>query len=88
MRSLAMVIRSAYFGVQKRRRYAKCVGVNRSAFVNMLATVKPMTITICNKTLLKNKISVIHENEINDIVYCYTLAVLGLIGTYLPTQRD
>ena len=30
MRSLVMVIRSAYFGAQKRRKYAKCVGVNRS----------------------------------------------------------
>ena len=30
MRSLVMVIPSAYFGAQKRRKYAKCVGVNRS----------------------------------------------------------
>ena len=30
MRSFVIVIRSAYFGTQKRRNYAKCVGVNRS----------------------------------------------------------
>ena len=30
MRSFVMVIRSAYFGAQKRRKYAKSVGVNRS----------------------------------------------------------
>ena len=30
MRSFVIVIRKAYFGTQKRRKYAKCVGVNRS----------------------------------------------------------
>ena len=30
MSSFAMVIRSAYFGAQKRRKHAKSVGVNRS----------------------------------------------------------
>ena len=47
---------------------------------------KPITITICNQMLLK--LSVIHENEINDKAYCYTWAALGLIGSKLLIQRD
>ena len=34
------------------------------------------------------KLSVIRENEINDKAFCYTLAVLGLIGSKLLIQRD
>ena len=47
---------------------------------------KPITITICNQMLLK--CSVIGENEINDKAYCYTWAVLGLIGSNMLIQRD
>ena len=47
---------------------------------------KPITITICNQMLLK--LSVICENEIDDKAYCYTWAVLGLIGSNLLIQRD
>ena len=43
-------------------------------------------ITICNQMLLK--LSVICENEIDDKAYCYTWAVLGLIGSNLLIQRD
>ena len=35
MRSFVIVIRSAYFGPQKRRKYAKSIGVNRSAVVQL-----------------------------------------------------
>ena len=34
------------------------------------------------------KLSVICENEINDKAFCYTWAVLVLIGTNLLIQRD
>ena len=34
------------------------------------------------------KLSFIRENEINDKTYCYTWAVLGLIGSNLLIQRD
>ena len=33
MHSFVMVIRSVYFGAQKRRKYAKSIGVNRSGFL-------------------------------------------------------
>ena len=47
---------------------------------------KPITITIRNQMLLK--LSVIPENEINDKAYCYTWAVLELIGSDMLIQCD
>ena len=39
MLSFVIVLRSAYFGTQKRRKYAKSVGVNRSDFVKEPTTL-------------------------------------------------
>ena len=50
MRSFAIVIRRAYFEAKKRRKYAKNVVVNRSAFRIFLSLclIKSLTVLINN----------------------------------------
>ena len=52
MRSFVIVIRSVYFGAQKRRDYAKSVGVNRSVY----AFSEPKTVGL----ILVRKVTVVY----------------------------
>ena len=52
MRSFVIVIRSGYFGAKKHRKYAKSVGVNRSAkgeggYSVTVNTLNPQTLPNC-----------------------------------------